>query len=63
MVTPFFSQVQLVTLVFWITHNQLRLILGYTLLLLSFIYSLFTLFHSRNTNFVLFLGIKYVYTI
>ena len=37
-------------LVFWFTHDQLRLILGYTLLLLSFTYSLFTLFHSRNLN-------------
>jgi len=51
----FLSQVQLVTLVFWFTHDQLCFIHDYTLLLLlSFIYSSFTLFHSRNMNFVSF---------
>ena len=48
----YLSQVHLVTLVFWFPHDQLRFIHDYTLLLLCFTYSSFTLFHSRNANSV-----------
>ena len=49
------SQVHLVTHVFWFSHDQLRFIHDYTFLFLSFTYSSFTLFHSRNMDFVSFL--------
>ena len=35
-VTPYFSQVQLVTFVFWFTHNQLRLVHDYILFIVMF---------------------------